>query len=66
MSQATQNFVAKCKTFWEEADKDGNGLSIQELASMIREKCNVQMKDADIAVSPASCIFSPVFRFMRK
>ena len=52
MSNATQNFVTKCKHFWDEADKDGNScLSIGEMTKMIRAVSKVELTDAEIAVS---------------
>ena len=52
MSKASEQFVEKCKKFWEEADKDGSdSLSVGELAKIIRKVSNVELSDADIAVS---------------
>lgn len=51
MSKATENFVEKCKRFYDEADKDGNGLQVGELAKMIRNVSSVPISDQEIAVS---------------
>lgn len=51
MSQATQNFVDKCKQLFEEADVDHNGLSIQELYSIVHKVSGNKLSDAEIAVS---------------
>lgn len=47
-SKAAESFKQKCEALFKEADKDGNGLSIQELASLIRKVSLVDITDEEI------------------
>lgn len=37
MSKASDNFVAKCKEFWDRAEKTDGGLTVGQLARVIRQ-----------------------------